>query len=113
MLSYIPYEMLSFEWGFRPDIPRLRYSGARTHVVLRFDPIDENTTRIRLTHLGWYHGEDWDRAFEDFEKGWTEVLENLRDSFSNEANGQVIGQLDQGRHKLAGSSGFIQKGCKL
>ena len=113
VLSYIPFEMLSFEWGFPQDIPGLRYSGVRTHVVLRFDPIDENTTRIRLAHLGWYPGEDWDRAFEYFEQEWAEALERLRDNFSDEADSQVIQQLDQGRHKLAGLSGFIQKGCKL
>ena len=95
MLSYLPKEMLSFEWGFRPDIPSLRYAGAKTCVVLRFESAREGTTRIRLAQLGWGKGEDWDKGYEYFDKEWGEALEVLRSRYEKserkESGGEQTG----------------------
>ena len=81
VLSYLPKEMLSFEWGFRPDIPSLRYAGAKTHVVLRFDSAGDGTTRVRLAQLGWGTGDDWDKGYDYFDKEWAEALDALKNLF--------------------------------
>lgn len=81
VLSYLPMEMLSFEWNFPPSIPSLRGSGARTWVVLRVEDGEEGATRVRLTHLGWREGEDWERGFAYFDRAWDVVLGRLRQCF--------------------------------
>ncbi len=81
VLSYLPKEMLSFELTFPPSIPSLRDSNAKTHVVLRFDPIGERRVRVRFAQLGWQAGEDWDAGYAYFDKAWDGVLEKLQDRF--------------------------------
>lgn len=81
VLSYLPKEMLSFEWTFPPSIPSLRDSGAKTHVVLRFDSIGERRVRVRFAQLGWQEGEDWDAGYAYFDKAWDGVLKKLQVRF--------------------------------
>lgn len=81
VLSYLPKEMLSFEWTFPPTIPSLRDNDAKTHVVLRFDPIGERRVRVRFAQLGWRKGENWDAGYAYFDKAWDGVLKKLADRF--------------------------------
>ncbi|MCB9849245.1 MAG: SRPBCC domain-containing protein [Phycisphaerales bacterium] len=81
VLSYIPLEMFSFEWTFPPKIPALRDAGAKTHVVLRFDELDDGNTRVRFDQLGWGVGEDWDAGYAYFDKAWSYVLDLLKSHF--------------------------------
>ncbi len=81
VLSYLPKEMLSFEWTFPPSIPTLRDRDAKTHVVLRFDPIGERRVRVRFSQLGWQAGEDWDAGYAYFDKAWDGVLKKLENRF--------------------------------
>jgi WD40 repeat protein/uncharacterized protein YndB with AHSA1/START domain len=84
LLSFIPNEMLSFEWSFPPKVMSLRRADARTHVVLRFDPVDPGRTRIRFAQAGWKQGEDWDAGYAYFDRAWTNVLQQLRDKAKEE-----------------------------
>ncbi len=84
VLSYVPYEMLSFEWSFPPKVPTLRYSRAKTHVVLRFEDQGDGIIRVRFDQLGWREGEDWDQGFAYFDAAWDMVLENLKKRFQGE-----------------------------
>jgi uncharacterized protein YndB with AHSA1/START domain len=81
VLSFLPLEMLSFEWNFPPSIPSLRDTGAHTWVVVGLQDGEEGRTRVRLTHLGWREGEDWDRGFAYFERAWDVVLGRLKQRF--------------------------------
>lgn len=78
VLSYIPHEMLAFEWNFPPSIESLRYSGAKTHVVLRFAELPDGRVRVRFAQMGWQKGEDWDKGYAYFDKAWSYVLDQLK-----------------------------------
>lgn len=84
VLSYVPRELLSFEWTFPPSIPSLRNRGAKTSVVLRFDPVGRRHVRVRFAQLGWGKGEDWDEGYAYFDKAWGWVLNQLKERFDKE-----------------------------
>ncbi|MBI4718520.1 MAG: SRPBCC domain-containing protein [Planctomycetes bacterium] len=77
ILSYLPYEMLSFDWSAPPSIPSLRNSGARTHVILRFRDAEEGKTAVSFVQLGFGTGEDWDAYYAYFTNAWPRVMKNL------------------------------------
>ncbi len=76
ILSYLPEEMLTFEWNAPPSNPTRR-DGERTWVVVQFDEIDPGQTRVRLSHLGWGDGADWDATYAYFDRAWEYVLDAL------------------------------------
>ena len=61
ILSFLPEEMLSFEWNAPPQYPSVRQE--RTWVVVQFEALTAETTRVRLSHLGWQEGEEWEQVF--------------------------------------------------
>jgi uncharacterized protein YndB with AHSA1/START domain len=87
VLSFLPGEMLSFEWSAPPQFAHARPQ--RTWVVLMFDELEPGKTRVRLSHLGWdlkktefpEHVEEWDKVREYFAKAWPNVLTWLARSF--------------------------------
>lgn len=81
VLSFIPNEMLSFEWSFPPSINTLRSVQARTHVVLRFDDVADGKTRVRFVQLGWREGDAWNQGYDYFTAAWTKVLTRLGEYF--------------------------------
>lgn len=81
VLSYLPKEMLSFEWNFPPTVPNLRDAGAHTHIVLMFDRLDNDQVRVRLAQLGWQEGEDWDKGYAYFDRAWTHVMQVFKEHF--------------------------------
>ena len=76
VLSYLPGEMLSFEWNAPPRFPELR-NGPRTWVVVRLDDVGARATRVRLAHLGWRGGGEWDQVHSYFDRAWDTVLRRL------------------------------------
>ena len=78
-LSYLPYRMLSFSWNAPPQYPNVR--GQLTWVVLEFSKRNENATHLRLTHLGWKEGEEWEQVYNYFDSAWGKVLKWLKESF--------------------------------
>ena len=80
VLSYLPMEMLSFEWNSPPDFGELR--GQHTRVVLQFQEIESGKAKVILSHLGWGKGKDWDRLYDYFDKAWSYVLDNLLNRFT-------------------------------
>lgn len=71
-----PHRMLSFDWNAPPSLPEAR--AQRTFVILRFEPVDEQHTRVRLHHTGWGDGGEWDKAYAYFDRAWGRVLANLQ-----------------------------------
>jgi uncharacterized protein YndB with AHSA1/START domain len=79
-LSYLPEEILSFEWNAPPHLPNVRQE--KTWVVVQFEAGSTERTRVKLTHLGWGEGEEWDQAFAYFTQAWQVVLGRLTHRFS-------------------------------
>lgn len=90
VLSYIPMEMVSFEWNFPPAVPTLRNAHAKTFIVLRFEAAGDRKTRVRLYQLGWQDGEDWDKGYTYFDRAWSFVLDLLKKNAGSLAKPKVI-----------------------
>ena len=84
MLSFLPMEMLSFEWSAPPEFPMVRKQQMQKHtwVVLQFYPLAQGQVKVRLTHLGWREGEEWEKVFQYFLRAWDIVLGRLERVFS-------------------------------
>jgi uncharacterized protein YndB with AHSA1/START domain len=83
VLSYIPGRLVSFTWNAPPgQATRERH----TWVVVETDETAPGTTRLRLTHLGFGQGPDWDTTFAYFDKAWGGVLPMMKQHL--EATGQ-------------------------
>jgi uncharacterized protein YndB with AHSA1/START domain len=74
-----PKTMLSFDWNAPPQLPEAR--AQRTFVIVRFEPLGDKTTRVRLHHTGWGDGGQWDQAYTYFDRAWGNVLANLKKRF--------------------------------
>jgi len=91
VLSFLPLEMLSFEWSAPPQFARARPQ--RTWVVLRLGDAGEGRTRVQLTHLGFKERADarpeerdeWVQVHEYFAKAWPRVLANFKRRFDPDA----------------------------
>lgn len=81
VLSFLPMEMLSFEWNAPPEFGALR--DVRTQVVVRFREESSSRVRVTLDHAGWGEGGEWDALFAYFEKAWSYVLERLKERFDD------------------------------
>ena len=80
ILSYLPGQMLSFSWNAPPQFPVVRN---QFHwYVLNFITVDEHTTKLELTGLGWQETEEWNQVYDYFDKAWTSVLNNLKNKLS-------------------------------
>jgi uncharacterized protein YndB with AHSA1/START domain len=71
-----PMQMISFDWNAPPSLPEARRQ--RTFVVVRFAPVDADSTRVTLHHVGWGDGGEWDKTYAYFDRAWGRVLENLQ-----------------------------------
>ncbi|MDD2772095.1 MAG: SRPBCC domain-containing protein [Elusimicrobiales bacterium] len=81
ILSYLPEEMISFQWNAPPDMPVVRRE--LCWVVVQFSDAGDGLVKVRLTHLGWKEGEEWDKAFNYFQRAWDFVFDNLKRRFSD------------------------------
>jgi uncharacterized protein YndB with AHSA1/START domain len=75
VLSYVPEQMLSFSWSAPPKFAQTR--PLHTWVVLQFEPVSEASARVRLTHVGFGRGDEWDAVHAYFERAWGSVMQNL------------------------------------
>ena len=80
VLAVQPPKMLSFTWNAPPHLPEAR--GQRTVVIVRLEPEGEASTRVKLTHVGWGSGGQWDQTFAYFDRAWGHVLGNLTRRFA-------------------------------
>jgi uncharacterized protein YciI len=77
--------MLAFSWNAPPAIPRLREKGPQTQVVLRFEPLGDDRTKVLISHHDIGEGEDWDKYLAYFERAWDLVLSRLVQRFAPDA----------------------------
>jgi len=81
ILALEPKKMLSFTWSAPPEMEEVRKQW--THVVIRFQKISKQQTKVTLTHDGWGEGREWDEAFAYFTRAWLDVvLPRLKYRFS-------------------------------
>ena len=43
-------------------------------VTVDLEPQGSGRTLVRLSHIGWGNGEDWDRAFAYFDQAWKDIV---------------------------------------
>lgn len=65
-------KMLSVTWAMPPYMPEIRPH--LTVLQILFEPVTEDTTRVRLFHTGFGDGEAWDKGLKYFKSTWPEVL---------------------------------------
>lgn len=82
VISYIPHEMLLFEWNFPPNTPELRRAKKRLPVKITFRKLSEKETQVDLIHYGWQEeqedGLEWETGFNYFNQVWPHVLESFK-----------------------------------
>ncbi len=79
ILSYLPPEMLSFEWNAPPSFPTER--NVKTWVVVLLKEMQEGRTEVSLSHFGWREGLRWNEVYDYFERAWDIVLARLQRRF--------------------------------
>ncbi|MBZ0180321.1 MAG: SRPBCC domain-containing protein [Melioribacteraceae bacterium] len=72
ILSFVPNKMLSFEWKNPKDLKSILEE--KTWVTIFLDEVTNMQTKIKLIHIGWKEGNDWDEAFNYFVRFWDIVV---------------------------------------
>jgi uncharacterized protein YndB with AHSA1/START domain len=69
-------KMLTFTWNAPPSLPEVRKQ--RTVVIVRFIEKSPTETEVRLHHIGWGDGGEWDKAYDYLSRAWPAILGNLK-----------------------------------
>lgn len=80
VLSFLPNQMFSFSWNAPPHFEQVRASAYKTWVVVLFEQVEPNQTRVLLTHLGWPQDPLWLPVYQYFNQAWNVVLHRLKES---------------------------------
>ena len=80
ILSYLPKQMLSFEWNAPPSFGTLRQQ--RTWVVVTLKPVGKDKVDVTIDQTGWGQGNDWDKLYLYFNDAWDFVLGKLAKKFA-------------------------------
>lgn len=88
VLSFEPRRTLAFTWNAPPQFAAERER--RTWVVVHFEAVGEEQTKIELVHMGWptsgwADGSDWPDVYAYFDRAWASVLGAL-ESFIADRN---------------------------
>ncbi len=87
VLSFLPMEMLSFEWNGPPSVASSQPARARTRVVVQFEELAGDRVKVKLTHLGMGQGPEWDKHYEHFSRAWAVIIENFKRRISGPGPG--------------------------
>ena len=79
ILGFQENKLLSFTWNAPPSLPEARKQ--RTAVIVRLEPVGTSQTMVKIHHVGWGDGGEWDKAFDYFSKAWPRVLLGLQERF--------------------------------
>ena len=77
VIDFQPEKFLLITWNAPPKFGALR--DERTFVLVTFDPVAANQTRVRLTHFGWREGKEWNDIYAYFDNAWSTVFKRLGD----------------------------------
>ncbi len=50
--------------------------------MLEFQELDGGKVNVRLTHLGWGEGDDWNKLYDYFDRAWGGILGALEARFA-------------------------------
>lgn len=81
VLSFLPMEMLSFEWNAPPSFGWRRY--IKTRVVVQFHELEPGVVKVTLSQLGWGEGAEWQEVYDYFDSAWGYVLDALKKHFES------------------------------
>lgn len=81
ILSYEPDRMLSFTFTM-PAMFKKAHEENGHWVVVNFEPLSAQKTRVTETIYGWGEGADWDKAYAFFDKGDAWTMEQLQKRFA-------------------------------
>ncbi|MCA9306947.1 MAG: SRPBCC domain-containing protein [Phycisphaerales bacterium] len=92
VLSFLPNQMLSFQWNAPPKFEHARF--IHTWVVVNFEELSPSRTRVDLTHLGFAenaadnpdHADEWKQVRAYFTNAWPSVLSALKQHFAAESD---------------------------
>jgi uncharacterized protein YndB with AHSA1/START domain len=74
ILAFEPERMLSFTWK---NTPYWKIRPFLTHVLLTFEPMSANRTRVRLVQSGFGETGEWRDAYAYFDQAWARVLSRM------------------------------------
>lgn len=76
--AWIPNRMLAFTWNAPPQFGAAR--AERSLVVVELDEVAPSIVQIRLTHLGFGTGAEWDGVYDYFAEAWPYVVDKVAGS---------------------------------
>lgn len=88
VLALDPGRMLAFTWD---STPRHAVRGQHTNVVVRFEPLGAERSRVTLVNSGFGQGSDWPESLAYFEHAWPYVLDNLKKHFARGDDAEAPG----------------------
>ncbi len=77
ILSYIPNEMLSFTWNPPSRFKHLKSKNTPIWVVVYFDAINDNMTRVSICQTGFHKSPTWLAYHKNATLTWKYILEQL------------------------------------
>jgi len=75
VLAVVPDRVLAFTWSAPPQFGELR--DERTQVVMTFEPLGPDRSRVTLRHLGFGEGGEWPGVREYFAQAWPAVMNRV------------------------------------
>lgn len=72
ILAIQQYKMFSFTWSAPPHLEEIRKQ--RTYVVVRFEDINDESTKVTLVNGGYGIGGEWEKAYDYFVRAWKEIV---------------------------------------
>ena len=79
VIGFQENKMLIFTWSAPPQLPEARTQ--QNIVIVRLEPVGTSQTMVKIHHVGWGDGGEWDKSFDYFSKAWPFVLANLTERF--------------------------------
>ena len=81
LLAVEPHHRIAFTWDAPPKWPNIR--SQRTVVSITLTKLSDTRTRVRLEHMGWGEGTDWNQVYDYFDGAWSTVLKRLQYRYDN------------------------------
>ncbi|MCP5181795.1 MAG: SRPBCC domain-containing protein [Pseudomonadales bacterium] len=98
ILGWEEGRVLSFTWSNRPD---MAVRGLKTHVTLRFSPLDGGMTLLHFEQGGFGSSADWQVAYDYFTNTWPKVLDAFARHVDEDTAGMVIPVVDANALQIA------------
>ena len=80
LLAFDPMKILSAEWKAPPEFPNVRRQNTRVDIY--FERV-EALSKVRVEHSSWQEGEEWDAAYEFFDRAWDLDLARMQQRLSS------------------------------